>query len=388
MCIFLNSLPKKSKSQGTNKKRNIVLGLRPCPDKDGETSWYRVRLLNFSSKTSSRDFPFISRYVHQKWAVSDKGLPTLVDEIVCPVSKYVDWEGDRYDCPICKYAQQQYSTLIESNWKDADARKKNREWSRKFQGIVPVYVIDDPNYEGNNNKFRVIIFSNKAPTKKDLESSTYNKYNYYDEFVKLIEKQLLKANCFNGVNAVDCCIHVSNIRRVVNEGKENEFSWQSREIDKITFLKPEKAYDIPNITREAVDAFPFDDEYYVSATKDELKAFYDKHIKVAAISNNDIEDSDDELPVYTPQVKEERVVKTNKVNEQSILTNNINSSNTVDVKTDDIEDVVETSVNEEVDDLAAEINTLTLDGDPENLPDKNSTIDDESLDDLISGLDI
>jgi hypothetical protein len=49
------------------------------------------------------------------------------------VTKWVDWEGNRYDdCPICKYAGQQYGAWKESGFKDPDARKKNKEFSRKF----------------------------------------------------------------------------------------------------------------------------------------------------------------------------------------------------------------------------------------------------------------
>lgn len=379
MCTFLSTLPKKSKTQGTNKRRNLSLGLRSCPDKDGQTSWYRVRLLNFSSKTCNRDFPFIARYVHQKWGVSEKGFPTVLDEVVCPVTKFVDWEGDRYDCPICKYAQQQYSALRESNWKDADARKKNREWSRKFQGIVPVYVVDDPNYEGNNGKFRVLIFNNKAPSKKDIESPTFNKYNYYDEFVKIVEKQLLKANCFNGVNAVDCCIHVSMVKHVNNEGQPNEYRWESKEIDKITFLKAEKAYDIPQITREAVDAFPFDDEYYVSSTIDELRAFYDKYIKVAAVSSADIDDSDDEVRVYDAP-KAEAVAKTNAVKTDSVLENAETPALTAnnDVSTDELDDILGETEEKTESKIPAPVQMKT----------EAEKLDEESVDDLLAGIDL
>jgi len=63
-------------------------------------------------------------------------------------------------------------TLKESNWKDADARKKNKDFGRKYQAIVPVYVVNDPNYEGNNGKFKVIMFGDKK---------------VYDGFVKKVE---------------------------------------------------------------------------------------------------------------------------------------------------------------------------------------------------------
>lgn len=275
MCTFLSTLPKKSKTAGTaSKPRNLALYMRPCPDTDGELTWYRFRLLNFASKTSNRDFPFIQRYVHQKLHKNDKGFNEVESEVVCPVTKWVEWAGDRYNCPICKFANQQYNTLKETNWKDADARQKNKEFSRKFQAIIPVYVVSDPNYDGNNGKMRVLIFNDKK---------------FYDEFMKKLEKQLLKGNCFNGVNAMDCCMHMGVEDVLCNEGKSNQFVWHKRVIDKICFSKP---YDLPAITKESVDAFPFDDTYYVSSTSDEIDAFYKKYIKV---SNDDIVIDDEDV---------------------------------------------------------------------------------------------
>ena len=303
MCTFLSTLPKKSKTAGTTEnKRNLVMFLKPCPDNDGQPTWYRVRLLNFGSKTSTRDYPFIARYVHQKWGVNAKGFNVVEREVVCPVTKWVEWDGDRYnDCPICRYAGQQFGVYKESGYRDKDAMKKNKEFGRKFQGIIPVYVVDDPNYEGNKGKYKVIILNDKS---------------VYDDFVKKVEKQLLKANCFNGKNAVDCLLHVAIVDKVRNEGEPNEYRWKQKEIDDIRFLKAEKAYDLPAITKEAVDAFPFDDEYYQPATASDLKEFYDTYIKVS-LSNDDIDSDDDDVPVYDAP-KAEKVVKTNKPKDEDI----------------------------------------------------------------------
>lgn len=126
----------------------------------------------------------------------------------------------------------------------------------------------------------------------------FNDKKFYDEFMKKLEKQLLKGNCFNGVNAMDCCMHMGVEDVLCNEGKPNQFVWHKRVIDKICFSKP---YDLPAITKESVDAFPFDDTYYVSSTTDEIDAFYKKYIKV---SNDDIVIDDEdvvEATVETPK---------------------------------------------------------------------------------------
>ena len=94
---------------------------------------------------------------------------------------------------MCDIANKYFVTFKESNWTDKAAAKKNKEFGRKYQAIVPVYVVNDPVYEGNNNKFKVIIFNDKKK---------------YQDFRDRIEKASTQYCVFNGVNAVDCCIHV------------------------------------------------------------------------------------------------------------------------------------------------------------------------------------
>lgn len=168
--------------------------------------------------------------------------------------------------------------LKESNWRDAIARQKNREFGRKYQAVVPVYVVNDPNYAGNNRKFKVIIFWDKKQ---------------YQDFEEKIKRASMTKCVFNGKQAVDCCIHMSEVPEVRNEGQSNEYVYKAKVIDRITFSKD--PYDIAAITKEAVDAFPFDETYYVQSTKEEIRDFYDKYIK---ISNNDIPD-DDDIEVYS-----------------------------------------------------------------------------------------
>ncbi len=278
MCMFMSTLPKKSVTKGTNKTPSLVCSIKPCPtDANGDKTWYRFRLLAFKSAKTNRDYPIIERFVHQHWGKNEKGFSVIEDEIVCPVTKWADWDGDRYDCPVCKFANQNFLALKESNWRDATARQKNREFGRKYQAIVPVYVVNDPNYAGNNGKFKVLIFSDKK---------------FYQEFEDKIKKASMTKCVFNGKAAVDCCIHMSEVPEVRNEGQPNEYVYKNKVIDRITFSKD--PYDLPAITKEAVDAFPFDETYYVQSTKEEIMDFYNKYIK---ISNNDIPD-DDEVEVY------------------------------------------------------------------------------------------
>src|SRR5574344_1689570 len=278
MCTFMNTLPRHSKSVG-DKKRNLLVSLRPCKDENGQKTWYRFMLLAFQNASSTRDYPWIERYVHQHWGKNEKGYNMIDDQVVCPVTKWVDWEGDRYDgCPVCKVANQYFLTFKESGWKDKDSCKKNKEYGRKFEGIIPVFVVNDPNYAGNNNKFKVIILNDKK---------------FYAEFKSKVDAMTRTVPVFNGKAAVDCCFHVAEVEEVRNQGQPNEYKYKTRSIDKIVFTN--KPYDIPAITKEAVDGMGFDDQYYTASTKDELKMFYDKHIKV---SNSDIPDSDNADMVF------------------------------------------------------------------------------------------
>lgn len=295
MCTFMTSLPKNSKSAGVNKKpKNLVLTMRPCADGD---TYYRFRLLAFGSDgRNDRDDPHIIRFVHQIWGTHpEKGYPVLEDEIVCPVSPHVHVEGNRYNaCKICDVAGKYWASYSDSNFKDKDAGKKNKMFGRKYQAIVPVYVINDPNYEGNNNKFRVIVFTDKKE---------------YTDFRQKIEKASMTNCVFNGKNAVDCCINIQEHATVVNEGKPTQYTFKKRQIEKIKFTT--KPYDIPSITKETVDAMNFDETFYTTSTQDDINAFYKKY---CVVSNDDIPDDDDEdVKVFSAPAKPTPVTKTNDV---------------------------------------------------------------------------
>ncbi len=148
MCTFLSALPKKSKSNGI-KKPNLLLSMKPCKDdENGKKTWYRFRLLAWTSpEKNDRDDAFIERFVHQIWKKDlEKGYSYIDDEVTCPVTKHVKFEGNRYDgCPICKLANQYFMTWKESGWKNKEAAKVRkielekqaaRDTAAKFEGII------------------------------------------------------------------------------------------------------------------------------------------------------------------------------------------------------------------------------------------------------------
>lgn len=354
MCMFMNELPRNSRSAESTKKPNLFLGIKPTPEKE----YYRFRLLAFSSPSKNdRDYPFIERYVHQHWGKNDKGKSIITDTVICPVTKYVKTEGNPYnECPICRYANNNFLAWKESNWKDKESAKKQREFSRKFEAIVPVYVVSDPVYDRNNNKFKVLIFSDK---------------DFYKKFKAKIQEVSRTACCFNGNNAVDFYIHMTQVPKVVNEGTPNQYIFNENVIDKFGFIKPEKAYSIPAINKQNIDAtFPFDETYYVTSTKEELKAFYDKYIK---ISNDDI--PDDDVAIYEPPVKSAPVKKTNEVVRTQIENDDI----MVNDEPDSIDDIASSMAddNDEVDTVLSESKVNSS---------SEEDVSTENIDQLISGL--
>lgn len=358
MCTFLSALPKRSKSNGV-KRNNLPLFMRPCKDDaNGKKTWYRFRLLAWTSpEKNDRDDVFIERFMHQIWKKNEKGFMEVVDEVTCPVTKHVHVEGNRYDaCPICKVANQYFMTWKESNWKNREAAKKNKEIGRKYQAIIPVYVVDDPNYQNNRGQVKVLIFNDKK---------------FYQEFRSKVEKASQTACVFNGKNAVDCCMHMSEIQEVVNEGQPNEYKYTRRVIDKIVFSKD--PYSIEAITKELVTDCGFDEEYYGSSTPEELQMFYDRHFK---ISNDDIPE-DDDVQVYDEPKSSPAKTVPPPVN----IENDIDDSD--DISVNDIDDIVGDTEADSIEQIAK------IDAEPEQ---KKSTNDDDiditDADELLKGLDL
>lgn len=356
MCTFLSTLPKQSKSVSTNRPVNIFLSLKPCPA-DDPRAFYRFRLLNFASKNSTRDYPFIEKYTHTVWGKTEDGKPMIESSVVCPVTKYVDWVGDRYDCPICKYASNNFISYKESNYKDKVSAEKNRKFSRKFEANIPVYVVNDPNYEGNNNKFKVITFTDK---------------DKYAEFKELVNVKLREVSVFNGVAGVDFCIRIDKIVETVNAGQPNEYTWSHNVISKMLFSS--KPYELPAITKEAVDAFPFDDQYYISSTKEELDQFYNKYCRVQ-MDDLDIEDEAITI-VSTPTVKPAPVV-TSPAKKRDIEETPV--SNPAVVATPPANDISNDDIDDLLNDITGESKTATP---PPATVEETPVQESSSLDDL------
>ena len=277
MCTFITSFSKHSNTIGTTKRTaNLEMFLQPCKD---DHTYYRVRLLGIGSKVG-RDDPHIVRSVHTAWETDKETGKKRLRKVLCTKNTpWVETEGPKASsCKICNFAGQQWSIYRESGKTDIAARQKAGSCGASYEAIVPVYVRNDPNYEKNNGKFKVIVFNDKA---------------FYEKFRKIADAKNREVCIFNGGKAVDCLLHVTRVEETGKNGK----TYKKTVIDKIKFST--EPYEIPAINSQNVDGFPFDETYFSYPDEDEVEEFYSKF---CAIRNDDIPE-DDDIPVYTADTK-------------------------------------------------------------------------------------
>ena len=307
MCTFCSDLPS-NEYGGSGKKAFITLFLKPN-NKENPKEAYRFRLLNFRSPTkNNRSYPFISRFVHNHWSVNENGIRVVDDYVVCPSTPYIDAKNDAdlgfvntfkelklrdkkptWDnvCPVCRHVAEAWNAWKSSGKTDKMALDRISAMKKQFQGVVPVYVINDPVNAKNNGRFKCIIFNNQ---------------DEYKHFVELVNMERAKINAAggtyswcNGENAVDFYLRMEKVPVTYKNGKQGTV----RKITKMTF--GQKAYDLvdnnqnPIVTKENIDRFEFDDQYYVKTTKTELEEFYDKYFSLVSnnIPDEDIDSLDD-----------------------------------------------------------------------------------------------
>lgn len=287
MCTFCSDLP--SNERG-NQKSFITLFLKEN-DVNNEKEAYRFRLLNFRApEKSDRKYPFISRYVHNHWAVNESGNKVVDETVVCPASSFIDARNDvalgfsdtfkelklknekpTWDlvCPVCRHSAQAWNAYNNSGKTDQLAKQRGSELKRQFQAIIPVFVVNDPINPKNKNRFKCFIINDKKE---------------YETLITLVNSERAKIaaagnsyNWCNGVNAVDFYVRVGKVPVTYKNGQTGT----RRGIVSMMFGR--KPYDLVDasgkqlVTKEAINKFEFDEQFYVKNSKMELEAFYDKY---------------------------------------------------------------------------------------------------------------
>lgn len=272
MCVFNDTLPSRSKSSEIMRPKNIMTWLKP--NKEGE--YYRFRILNFfNPMKSTRDFPFIERYVHEHWGVNDKGTKCVDDTVVCLSTKYVNYHGNSSnDCPICREAKANLNILNQCRWTDKISRDRYVSSKKKYQALIPVFIVNDPNYEQNNGRFKVFAFNNRDDYKSflDLISMEQSKINN----LKMSGEQ--GYSLWNSKNAVDLVLRVDLCPpkpKSANPTATPKTDYKIPTITRMEFTK--KPYTIDEINKEAIEAFPFDETFYTTNTVEELEMYHKKY---------------------------------------------------------------------------------------------------------------
>lgn len=320
--MLINALP--SRAPVSAKKRPLWLGIRPT--EPGE--YYKFRLIGCTGVGTNRKDPWVERVTHQVWekdATTNKWKQLAF--VTCPKSKYLQNEDINTEpCPICAFSKMNFGVYKESGYKDKASSEKNRKFAPRWEAAIPVYVINDPTYAGNNGKFRVI---------------TINDPKFYTTFRATVDNLRRKGiPAWNGDKGVDLYVHMAEVDNVSNEGQPNERHWKTRVWDKWGFTKVESAHPIDDITLAKVEGMGFDEEYYTTSTPEELKDFYKRY---CCVSNDDIPE-DDTMGVYEAPKAAAPVAKTNAVkptpmaNPAPVLAP---AASNDDIPEDDAEDLVE-----------------------------------------------
>ena len=356
MCTFCKTSDLSTQKKDNHKSGNKFISLFLKPNKDNEN--YRFRLLFYrQEKKNDRTKPYIVQKVHDHWGVSPKGINIVDDLVVCPGTDYVHYDEDKFvlnpktgknevNCPICAKSRENFAIYANSGRSDKISSSKGYQLKSHERLCAPVYVVSDPNNEKNNGKLKVLILTESKDIKAFQDAVDTEKTKSY-----LLSKQGTPYEVFNGQNAVNINIHVETVPEIRNQGKPNESIANKRKITQIFFDREPST--ISAITKEAIDNFEFDDQFYFSNTKAELEAFYNKYYG----QNNITPDEDKD--VFISQ------------NNQSIPTT-----------PQKVAPVVENTTQQEIDDDLDQLDSLVTESEDENnIPSQMNTSNDDSPND-------
>ncbi len=279
--IFVNDKLTMASTQSDKTLKRLEVFLRPTE----KNEFFRFRLLWFKHEGSNRKVPYIERWVHQVWEDGENGK-RQIQETICPISKHVaeNWPGNPYDdCPICNFANMNFIAFKDSAWKDKVAQNNSKTFRRKYDLVIPVYIVSDPCYSGNVGKIRVFRI---------------NDSKVGDKFKKLIVEKSAETQIFNGGKAVDFLIRMDKVKYNRDDGT----FWTKNEIVQMGFST--KPYEINAITPDLINAFPFDDYFGAVPTKQDLKEWHKKYCLHATTDDIDFDGMNDMKVESAPAANE------------------------------------------------------------------------------------
>ena len=263
-----------------------------------EGKFYRLRLLNttpnqkFVSSSNFqhyRDFPFIIQHVHSIWQeipTDDPNKTRKVNKmIVCPQTDYVKANStlSKSQCPMCAAYGSAWKAFKDSNYKNQEAKNKMKMLHNTQVVRVLVYVVQDPNYDSNNGAVKVLSLDEDA----------------YQALLTQINASSANNTPIWNNDACDLFFTWGKVKKIVNEGKPNQYEFNKKGFTRIGFTTAPKHLD--GLTDELVDDVQFDANWYQVPTKEELDAFYVENFSSQTVSNDDIPMDIPSAPVARPE---------------------------------------------------------------------------------------
>lgn len=276
-------------------KRSSQLFLKPTE----EGKFYQLRLLNIgvddrfrvaSNFSHYRDFPFIPQHIHTCWHDvatdnPDKPIRKVCETIVCPQTDYVKANStlSKGQCPMCKAWASAWKAWTDSKYKNQEAKAKMRALHADFRVLVPVFVVQDPNFEQNNGSVKVVSFDQDA----------------YDALLAQIQAAQGSNVAIWNNDACNLYFSWGKIEKVVHEGQPNEYRFQKNGFTRVGFTTNPKHID--GLTDDVTDDLQFDANWFTVPTKEELDQFY--------VQNFSNQAANDDIPMDIPPLAAKPVPK-------------------------------------------------------------------------------
>lgn len=280
--------------------RNNEMMLRPVPkfDETGKElkkseRYYVFRMLYFTS--DDRKYPFIVRNEHTFLKKDFEGNIKEVKRICCPTTPWaknkIQEPVDRDYCPICKFSFEQKS----DGWKnfktlgqiDYTCLQTARETERIQAAYIPVLVISDPIYKGNNNHFKILRLAGQDGM------AAFNRIKE-----KIHEANKLGITVFNGeegANIALLCEKMEKIRTkkdgtpILNKETGEPQTYIANCITDVQLLS-KRLHSYSIVTESNLEKLAFDETYGTAATKDQLSIFLSENWLDNGASDSDFDE--------------------------------------------------------------------------------------------------
>lgn len=279
---------------------------------------YRMRLLYYTDENLKRTEPFIEQYNHVYWDEVSREF----GKIICPSSEYVHGVNGFQMCPVCRNNNKL--------WKDSKngsetAKQLYRQFKRKLNGYALVFMINDPVNPENNGKVKILRYGTTIADFFKAEILGETKGKDKDNVVS----DPVGSDAFDLDAGYDFILSVTS--NPTPEGTFNAYSC------KFAREKTSVNVDVDKLEAE-IKLLKFDEDFYVSSTKEEIQEFYTNYVLDSVVS--DIPESSEANKINETTAAEvivQEKPKVEEVKEEQIETQAVDSEFNLDDVLKDIE---------------------------------------------------